>query len=472
MGLAWLVSSVLISGAEPSAGTKPRPKFIPSFAVKYGGPEGWPALEDAARFDLLVMGAGTARTQAHRSIPGNTWEVLKAHNPRLVMLLYEIGPGEYNTAKWGQIGQGWDWVKAQHGPGSVDRWTAVGARTGQCLQGQAYGNERLMIAGNPTWQQYWLDNIYSMNWGDPSNSTAIADGIFSDNTLFAMPYIGGWYAEGRGDTPDVPRDYYSGAQYNATLYHQQMRSFFARAFPWLAARHVKIVLNFGEMARRPEDWQELDNELDAPLAAMEEGAFVHPWGGKGGFVFRSEEEWLKQIEVMRRLKHVRALMNVHGPVDGDAKGLDRMEARDATGHRAWEVLWYAINSFLQGINEPRSNGYLNFTVWRYLEFNWLKEFDPRYLDLGHVRGESARVNAREGHVYLREFDDGWAVVNPTGQNAFGIDVPNGAARVVDHDCLEQPETKPLVRQFDLPAHRGVVLLKVGRKIGDQDNQSL
>src|SRR5579859_5373222 len=39
-------------------------KFIPSFAVKYGGPEGWPALEDAARFDLLVMGAGTCRNSA------------------------------------------------------------------------------------------------------------------------------------------------------------------------------------------------------------------------------------------------------------------------------------------------------------------------------------------------------------------------------------------------------------------------
>jgi hypothetical protein len=244
-----------------------------------------------------------------------------------------------------------------------------------------------------------------------------------------------------------------------------MKSFFARAFPWLAGKKLKIGLNFGDMARRPEDWKELDGEPGAPLAAMEEGAFVHPWGGKGSFVFRSEKEWLSQIAVMRKLKHVCALMNVHGPVAGDAKGISRMEGRDAAGNRAWDVLWYALASFLQGINEERSNARMNFTVWGYTEFYWFKEFDPRYLHLGRVRGESHRIEGREGHVYVREFDDGWAVVNATAQPAVGIAVPEGEARVVEHDTLERPDSRPLVRQFDLPAHRGVVLLKAGRTIG-------
>jgi SAM-dependent methyltransferase len=66
-------------------------KFIPSFAVKYGGPSGWPALEDAARFDLLAMGAGTSRPHADPSVAGNTWQVLKELNPRQVMLLFDAG---------------------------------------------------------------------------------------------------------------------------------------------------------------------------------------------------------------------------------------------------------------------------------------------------------------------------------------------------------------------------------------------
>lgn len=464
-------AALLVTGAADAQETVPSSwhKFIPTFAVKYGGANGWPVLEDAARFDVLLMGAGTSRPQAHQSIRGNTWQVLKRLNPRLVILLYELGPGEYNTASWGQLGQGWEWITNQHGPGSLDRWTAIGARSGQCLQGKDYGNERLMLPGKPAWQQYWLDHIYAKNWSDPAKATAIADGIFSDNTLYAMPYMGGWFAEGHPDTPDVPADYYLGVQYNPTLYHQQMKSFFARAFPWLAARKLKIALNFGDMDRRPADWAELDKEPDAPFAAMEEGAFVHPWGGKGSFVFRSEQDWLKQLDVMRGLKHVRALMNVHGPVAADAKGLARMDASDASGNRAWNVLWYALTSFLQAFNEDRPNAYLNFTVWSYTEFYWLKEFDPQYLDLGHALGESRRLEGRQGHVYAREFDRGWAVVNPTPQAATGLGVPQGEARLIDHDSLQTPGSRPLVRYFDVPAHRGFVLLKPGRTIGNSDN---
>lgn len=469
---AWLTSAVGLAAivcwwpaAGQAFGNNSPNKFIPSFAVKYGGTSGWPALEAAARFDLIVIGAGTGRAHASQNIPGNTWQVLKTLNPRLKLLLYEIGPGEYNTASWGRLGPGWEWIKAHHGIGSTDRWTALGARSHNYLQGDDYSNERLMLPGNGAWQQYWLDNVYAQFWGDTNKPTAIADGIFCDNTSYVMPYPRGWHGEGLRATPDVPADYFSGTQYDPGPFHRQMESFFARAFPWMAARNLSLGLNFGDMVRTPQDWQQLDRQPFAPLAAMEEGAFVHPWGGKGSFVFRSEEEWLAQVRLMRGLKHVRALMNVHGPVSGEAKGMDRMDARDAAGHRAWDVLWYALASFLQGINQEHSNAYLNFTVWSYTEFHWLKELDPQYLDLGGVRDESHRVEGRQGHVFVREFDRGWAVVNPSQQDAQGVAVPEGEARLVDHDNLEHPEAAPLLRQFDLPAHRGAALLKPGQSIG-------
>lgn len=470
MAVCSCVAAVLVFAAA-ARGIGAPGGFIPVFAIKYGGSGGWPQLKDAARFDLLVMGAGSAQPHPDPSIPGNTWRVLKTLHPGLVMLLYEIGPGEYNTASWGRLGQGWNWITTQHGIGSPDRWTALGAKSGQYLQGQNYGNERLMLPGNTAWQQYWLENVYAKYWSNPDDPTAIADGIFSDNTSYTMPYVGGWFTQGHPESPDVPLDYYSDGQYNAPLFHAQMASFFARAFPWLAAKKLKLALNFGEMDRRPEDWAELDRQPDAPFAAMEEGAFVHPWGGRGSFVFRPEKEWLEQIRVMRHLQHVRALMNVHGPVAGDVKGFARMDARDAVGNRAWDVLWYALASFLQGINKQRSNALMNFTAWSYTEFYWLKEFDPQYLHLGRVAGESLRVEARQGHVYLRAFDKGWAVVNPTPEPALGIDVPNGQARVIDHAVLDHPETSPLVSQFDLPAHRGIMLLKPGCTLGNGASHS-
>jgi hypothetical protein len=39
-----------------------------------------------------------------------------------------------------------------------------------------------------------------------------------------------------------------------------------------------------------------------------------------------------------------------------------MDARDASGNRAWDVLWYAITSFLQGYDDERQNAYLNFMM--------------------------------------------------------------------------------------------------------------
>jgi hypothetical protein len=104
-------------------------------------------------------------------------------------------------------------------------------------------------------------------------------------------------------------------------------------------------------------------------------------------------------------------------------------------------------------------------VWSYTEFHWLKELDPRYLDLGAVRDESHRAEGRQGHVFIREFDRGWVVVNPSPQEALGVPVPQGEARLIDHDNLEHPQAAPLLSQFDLPAHRGAVLLKAARPIG-------
>lgn len=456
------------AGEKPSVAPG---KFIPTFAVKYGGTRGWPPVEEAARFDLLDVSAAVSHSKVHASKHGNTWQTLKHLNPHIVILLYQNGPCMYNTSLWGRLGQGWDWIKQQHGIGSADRWTAVGLRNGGYLQRKPYPVERLMHLGNRNWQEFWVRETYSKFWSGEAPMGEGADGIFADNTRYALPP--GWHVEGDPDREDVPRDDSGDSPYRPEAYKADMKHFFTWAIPWLEERGVKLVPNFGNMVREPETWEELDREARPAFAAMEEGAFVHPWGRlgqQGNFVFWPEKQWLNQINAMRGLEHVRALMNVHGPVISDANGIRRMDAADASGNRAWDVLWYATASFLQGYDTARQNAYINFTVWGYSRFYWLDEFDPEYLHLGHARGESRRVDGVEGHVYLREFDDGWAVVNPTKTDARDIPVPGGGkARVLDHDTFKQPDQQPLVEQCDLSSHRGVILLKPGKLAGNQDN---
>jgi hypothetical protein len=466
--LAQLPLAVL--GAEGAASVAPG-KFIPTFAVKYGAKEGWPPVEEAARFDLIVASAGVTHARVYASGQENSWQTLKRWNPHLMVFLYQNGPCMYNTASWGQLGRGWDWIKREHGAQSPDRWTALGVRHGGYLQHRPYPNERMMYVGNRHWQEFWLQETYASFWSGNPLLAAGADGVFADNSGFALSLD--WYQEGRPDAADQPSDYIRQGSYRPELYRSDMKQFFATAVPWLAQRGAKLAPNFGNMARDPESWKELDSQPHPPFAAMEEGAFVHPWGTlgrQGNFVFWPEKEWLNQVETLRQLKHLRALMNVHGPVNSQARDVGRMDAEDASGNRAWEVFWYALTSFLQGYDDLRQNAYLNFTVWGYSRFYWFKEFDPRYLHLGDARGAYRRVEGVGGYVYLREFDDGWAAVNPTRMDVHTIPVPgHGQARVLSHDTFTQAQRQPLVAQFDLPSHRGVILLKPGRKAGNEDN---
>ncbi len=170
-----------------------------------------------------------------------------------------------------------------------------------------------MHLGNPNWQQFWIEETHAKFWGREEPMGAGADGIFADNTRYSLPPS--WHLECEPDKADLPAEYYRNGEYQPDLWKADMKAFFARAIPWLAERGKELVPNFGGMARKPEEWQELDSEPHVPFAAMEEGAFVHPRGQLGAqenFVFHSEERRLKQVNVMRALKNLRALMKVHG----------------------------------------------------------------------------------------------------------------------------------------------------------------
>ncbi|MCC7494179.1 MAG: hypothetical protein IT204_17605 [Fimbriimonadaceae bacterium] len=444
----------------------PAAKFVPCYAIKYAGPSGWPSVADAARFDLLVCSAGS--DPFARTAEGTMWQRLKAANPDQRIVHYELGPGEYNTADWGRLGEGWEWVKLHHGAGTADRWIALGAQYGEPLEAQPYANERLMLVGNPQWQQFWLEQTAAKHWSGGQGQGV--DGLFSDNSGYGLIWAGRWLREGHRDQADVPADYYLDGQLQPERWRHGMADCLRHAARWYREQGKTLILNFGDILGHIADWQALDAEPVPVFAAMDEGSFVHPWGRPDRFNYRTEEQWLTQVRTFRGLRQIHALLNVHGNVQSDAPGLQRMDGRDAAGRRAWDVLWYALTSFLQGFDDQRRNGYLNFTVWGYSHFEALPEFDPAVLHLGRAVGEMERVAGAAGHAWQREFSDGWVVTNPTSAPAVALPVPRGRARVITHDSLADPAAQPLVERYDLPAGEGLVLLREGRQLGHTDNR--
>ena len=438
-------------------------KFIPSYAICYSDAVGARPPEETARFDMLIASFGRHSARAWGRAGANSWETLRRMNPALTVALYAMGPGEYNTASWGQIGDGWNWLTARHGKHSADRWAALGQKSGGYLRARPYPNERLMELGNSSWRHYWIASILADYWGGrKAIDCRGADALFSDNTQYRMIWSGQWLMEGKPDRPDEPVPADRDARPLKDHWHNDVNQFLAEAVPAFRARGLKLVINFGYMGQHPEYWRELDAQPNPPYAAMEEGGFVCPWGGDQ----RSFKcyDWEKRLDVLRGMRKVKVLMNNHGgPFAGE--GLARMDTADAQGTTGWDALWFALGSFLLGYDDVSRNALLNFTAWGYREYHWFDEFDPAYLHLGRARGD----RIKSGKAFLREFDDGWVAVNPGKERLVGLRVPGGRARVLDHRNFKNWSNAPLVGSFDLAPMRGVVLLHEGRAAGNTDN---
>jgi len=458
-------------GAEKAARPIAPEKFIPTYTIKYGSmSSGLRSTEETARFDLLIVSTAKAASRVWARDGRNSWQALKRLNPDMIIVTYKNSPTRYNTAPWGAIGEGWEWMKSHHGKGAADRWVAIGARTGAYMQSPVYPNERLMLPGNPNWQRYWLENVFADLWGGRRGfDMAGVDGLFADNTNYDLPT--NWHAEGRPDQQDLPETYSADGKPLPDKWREDVNSFLRRAVPWLDQRGLALVPNFGSLGKNADGWKYLDSLPHPPFAAMDEAGFICPYGASSFNTW----SWLQSVRTLRGLRHVRALVNNHGKVRSDVRGLERMDVLGEKSHShkdrmtGWEALWFALTSFLLGFDDVRRNAFMNFTVWGYSEYHWFDEFDPKFLHLGRAVGEMQKVEGRKGAVYLREFEDGWAVVNPLYEDAVGVRVPVGSARVITHANLHHPDTAPLVTQFDLPKHRGVILLKSGRALGNSDN---
>lgn len=454
-----------VSGAIAAVPSEFAPgKFIPSFAICYSNAKNARSAEETARFDMLVSSASKRAANVWGRNGQNSWQTLKALNPAMVAVVYVMGPGEYNTADWGQMGEGWDWLKAQHGKDAADRWIALGQKSGGYLQSVPYPKERLMELGNTNWHRYWCDKVYEDLWqGCKGIDCQGADGIFSDNTSFQIAWAGQWRMESQPDQADVPTTFFTDGKWRHDLWQAGFFKFLNDAVPRFSGKGLKLVTNTGHMGRNPEVWRQLDALPNPPFAAMEEGGFVCPWGGdQKSFKFW---DWERKLAPFNQLRHMKVLMCNHaGPFAGE--GLAAMDSPDANGMTGWDALWFSLTSFLLGFDDVSRNGAMNFTIWGYSEYHWFDEFDPRHLHLGKAEGPFVK----QGAIHFREFEDGWVAVNGEAKDAVEIKVPAGSVRVLNHGNFKTWQDAPLVTSFDLPAHRGVVLLREGKLAGDADNQ--
>ena len=438
-------------------------KIIPSFAICYSNAKGARSAAETARFDLLLVSFSQHAARVWGTNGQNSWQALKVLNSNFVVALYAMGPAEYNTAEWGQIGEGWPWLKDHHGKNSTERWIAVGQNSGGYLRAVPYPNERLMEYGNTHWHRYWCDTVYQDYWqGRKGVDCRGADGLFSDNTSFQIAWAGQWRMEDQPEQADFPTPFYTEGKWRHDLWKDAFFRFLGTAVPALASNQLKLVLNVGHLGRDPESWGQLDALPHPPYAAMEEGGFVCPWGGdQKSFKFW---DWEQKLVPFSQLRHLKVLMCNHaGPFAG--QGLDAMDSADGNGMTGWDALWFSLTSFLLGFDDVTRNGFMNFSIWGYSEYHWFDEFDPRYLHLGKALGPLGK----RGQVHFREFEDGWVAVNGQTTAAFGIKVPAGSVRVLDHHSFKSWEQAPQVASFDLPAHRGVVLLREGKQAGNADN---
>lgn len=443
--------------SSPSSSPPPLSQFVQTAAVLYGNfavaqPEGCFPLDLGAKFDLV----DTSLSNAHRwcGRPANPFLELKRRNPRMTVVLYHMGLNSYKVGS--DLGPGWDWLRTNHGRDSPDRWTNLGVETGEYLVHINYPVERAMILGNRNWQQAWV--TWTLEHLDQPGAQG-ADGIFADVMSYHVGGTDRWCPEsrwrstgdGRGtcERTDLPSAYYdpNTGRYNHDLYRQHYREFLDMAIPQYRSRGRRFSMNV---------WA-LDHPGQAPLYNSYGDLIVMVERGFVWWDYYNRDQitpyWLRTLDAIRNATGYKVLV-VNG-VDGDAsRNMDALYGYN-TG---WQWLWFSLMSYLLGYNPQTRNAYFHFVVFDNLAYNhamWFDEYDPRYLHLGRPLAPAYQTGSG---AWLREFERGWAAVNPTDNNVEVL-VPQGRARVLDHDNFKTPEAAQPVDRVTLPRHRWVVLLR-------------
>jgi hypothetical protein len=197
-------------------------------------------------------------------------------------------------------------------------------------------------------------------------------------------------------------------------------------------------------------WITLDSSPDHPDVMMDEGAFVTPWSSTTLGNFFNEAQLKNSLNTMQSVHNSQVAMS------SGARGLPGATGVDNYGKPVtyWDAFYYGLSCFLLGKNTVANNSYFS---WHddTTAVQWFSEFD---IDLGAAKGSYWVSPYRTSNIYWREYQNGYAYVNPSGSDVTGI-VLGDVCRHVTHDNVTNPFNSPTVNTLNLPAHRAAILVR-------------
>lgn len=483
-------------------------KFVKSFFIRFPpvGASTPESTERTANFDVIIADPAFHATWGEGG--ANSWNSLRAYNPDIYIALYRLGVNVFGAGLAGtgcavggnNMGDGWQWMQDNHGVTFPDsqRWTTRGT-TFSYLARSDFPCVVMMRADHPDWHQYWWTNVHAdfflgTGFIGPATRYSGMNGVLADVTNYVIPGVvptDDWQQFNGTTTLTGPFeksiDFVANNQALHVKWRKGVRDFISNGNAYLRAQSPPIDLNpnFGSVGLGDTNYADLDCMNNPPVVALSETGWMHELGNFDNPGGGPDEEgvaflvtgWTTKLQVWSEMKNVMVLIANGGDHHDDqletATGLARMDIpTDQTGGNGinnttgWDALWFSMMSTAMAQNTERSNVAMNLTLWYYQEYHWFDELDPAFIHLGDPVG----AYFTSGNAYLREYDDGWVVVNPTTSVIASVAVPSGQARVINHSNYTNPSAEPLVTSYsNLGALRGVIFLKDGKNLTNADN---
>ncbi len=447
--------------------------FIPTAAVLYGTigkdrPENCYPLEEAAKFSFLDLSTSIiGKTKRWCKLSDGTYtenqiKYIKSINESTIIFLYRFSPTEINWVASKKPASGKEYFEkliSTNGIGSEDRWFAIGKRSGDYLVDMNYPQYVAMEMGNQNWVSFWIEQGWEDMWGDdPVVNAKGSDGILVDGAQM-YPYsnfpfcpMSKWDTQNQKclEERDYPDTYWDNG-WKFDLYKQHLFTFIERAVPWYRGRNIEMMFNVWKLN---DEYVAFLNQIKAH--AMEECGFIcisrYP---------PDRTHWEGRLKNLQNAKNF-SILNTNTLIIPSGSGIqkrDEVVLLDKEGRevRGWDVLWFAMTSFLLGYDPEKKNGYFHFSVGGdkldfYRDAYWFDEYESAYLDLGKPLGLASKNNSG---VWERRFERGWVWVNMSDTSQ-SVEVPSGRARIVDHYTFKDPQNVEPVDGFRLGPARGVI----------------
>jgi CubicO group peptidase (beta-lactamase class C family) len=214
--------------------------------------------------------------------------------------------------------------------------------------------------------------------------------------------------------------------------------------------NLGIVVSEGDVTR----WLRIEDGNAAPDVVVS-GAFVVRWGVNDDAQFYPQETWERQLGTFAQLARMRLWIGSHTDLAPGASGV----ANDGRPVTFEDALWYGLGSYLLVRPDPDPDDgttmHFSFTGGGGNRLWWFPEYD---LDLGRAVSGYAAQTVGDAVVYLREFEQGFVVVNPSTADAAGVALSQPAT-VLTREILHETSPGPAVDTLDLQAHRAAFLRK-------------